>query len=702
MSGLELWAGAECTVNRVGDAYFDQVERTRAFERLEDIDRLAELGVRAVRFPVLWERVAPNPRAAPDFTWTDVRLERLRELGIRPIVGLLHHGSGPPHTDLCADDFVSGFSRYASAVARRYPWVEDYTPINEPLTTARFSALYGHWYPHRRDTASFLRALLNQIEGTAAAMREIRSVNSAARLVQTDDCGSTRATPELAHQESFENLRRWLSYDLLFGRVDRAHPLREHLLENQISERRLDALSGEPCPPDVVGLNYYLTSDRFLDHRLELYPRELWGGNGRDRYVDVEAVRVLPEGARTHRQVLLEAWSRYGAPVALTEVHLGCSREQQLRWLRQAWDHAVQARREGADVRAVTLWSLFGSLDWNSLVTRDSGHYESGAYDVRGGSPRPTALATLAAELARGSTTLHPLADGEGWWQVPARLFHALRAAEPSAPAKQPSMAAPLLVIGAGRLTRSVLQVCHDRGVATCAVGSDFAPGDLKRLTSVRPWAVVFTGQPTNARRMAVMLSALSPLISDLPVLAFSSDLVFDGRAGPYVETDCTEVVPEGRIWCEWEGALGYAVPHALVVRSGPWFDPALPGDALSRALVLLRRGEALKLPDQERISPAYAPHLLHGALDLLADGAQGVWHLAPRASCSPFDLLRAAAEHVGIRTHALTAGNARHVGLARGGHSSRALSSTRGSVMPDLHLGVAEYAARFRARQVA
>ena len=60
MSDMELWAGAECTVNRVGERWFDQVSRTGHHERPDDIDRLAALGIRRVRFPVLWERVAPQ------------------------------------------------------------------------------------------------------------------------------------------------------------------------------------------------------------------------------------------------------------------------------------------------------------------------------------------------------------------------------------------------------------------------------------------------------------------------------------------------------------------------------------------------------------------------------------------------------------------------------------------------------------------
>ena len=57
---LELWAGVECTVNRVGETYGDQVERSGHAIRSKDLERLAALGVRTIRYPVLWERTAPQ------------------------------------------------------------------------------------------------------------------------------------------------------------------------------------------------------------------------------------------------------------------------------------------------------------------------------------------------------------------------------------------------------------------------------------------------------------------------------------------------------------------------------------------------------------------------------------------------------------------------------------------------------------------
>src|SRR4051794_13992203 len=166
---LELWAGFECTLNRVGDSQHDQLELTGHYGRLHDLDRLAELGVRTVRYPILWERIANGqPNGAP-WEWTDVRMRHLRELGIEPIVGLVHHGSGPIGTNLLDDGFAEGLAAFARQVAERYPWVTRYTPVNEPLTTARFSALYGVWYPHAQSAPLFLRATLNQVRATRLA-----------------------------------------------------------------------------------------------------------------------------------------------------------------------------------------------------------------------------------------------------------------------------------------------------------------------------------------------------------------------------------------------------------------------------------------------------------------------------------------------------------------------------------------------------
>lgn len=409
-----MWAGIECTVNRVGDRYFDQLVRSGHHARPGDLELIAELGVRTVRYPVLWERHAPGGLADADWAWADERLGRLRELGIDPIVGLVHHGSGPAHTSLLDERFPELLAAYARAVAERYPWVTRFTPVNEPLTTARFSALYGHWYPHARDDRSFVRALVNQCRATARAMQAIREVTPGAELVTTEDLGCARSTERLAYQAAFENERRWLSMDLLCGRVDRAHPLWRYLRAAGADLAALDELGAAPCPPAILGFNYYLTSERWLDDDCARWPAWSHGGNGRDRYADVHAVLAGELGGI--EPLLQAAWERFGLPLAVTEVHLGGTRDEQLRWLVDVYDGACRARARGADVRAVTAWSMFGCYDWHILVTREDGCYEPGLFDVRGPIPRPTALARAVAALARGARPEHPVLAGPGFW----------------------------------------------------------------------------------------------------------------------------------------------------------------------------------------------------------------------------------------------------------------------------------------------
>jgi dTDP-4-dehydrorhamnose reductase len=424
MHELEWWGGAECTVNRVGDRYFEQLKRTGHADRLDDLDRMAELGLRRIRFPILWEHHWQQDKPY-DFTWADARMERLRVLGIDPIVGLVHHGSGPVYTDLLAPTFAEGLADFARQVALRYPWVTYFTPVNEPLTTARFSALYGHWYPHARSDASFVRALLNQVCATQGAMAAIRETIPHAQLVQTEDLGTVFSTPRLAYQAEFENHRRWLSWDLLFGRVQERHPLYGYLVDRAgIDPSELARINANMCRPDIVGINYYVTSDRFLDDRVELYPPGTIGCNGRHTYADVEAVRVLPDGIRGHRAVLEEVWRRYHTPVALTEVHLGCTEEHQISWLCEAWSAAQLAQRDGVDVRAITAWSLFGAFDWNSLVTQCQNYYEPGAYDVRQDPPKATRVA--AAIRALTSDVAHSSSSPVGWWRQPERIIYKL------------------------------------------------------------------------------------------------------------------------------------------------------------------------------------------------------------------------------------------------------------------------------------
>jgi len=722
---LEVWAGVECTVNRVGDQYFDQLERNGHASRIDDLDLFAELGVRAIRYPVLWERTAPNGEMSADWSWADERLERLRELGIRPIVGLVHHGSGPHHTSLIDPAFPEKLAKFARAVAERYPWVENYTPVNEPLTTARFSGMYGHWYPHGQDGLTFARALLTECRATVLSMRAIREVNPAAQLVQTEDLGKTHSTPLLAYQAEFENERRWLSFDLLCGRLNRSTPIWTHLRDLGVDEAELNWFLENPCPPDVLGINHYLTSERFLDERTEHYPACSHGGNGVHNYADVEAVRVCAEGTAGPRALMKETWERYGLPFAVTEVHLGCTREEQLRWLKEVWDGAVSLRHEGVDVRAVTAWSLLGAYDWNSLVTRAEGYYEPGVFDLRGPRPRPTAIARMIRDLATGQLPDHPVLDTPGWWHRPERLLYPSVSCRSNDLGKEqfldfgkteinnPKSRRPLAIIGArGTLGRAFARLCDLRGIQyhlltrqemdiTDPVSVDAA------LTQLNPWAVVNAAgyvRVDDAERepdACLRVNAQGPAIlaascarQGVPLLTFSSDLVFDGACTtPYVESNAVAPLNVyGRSKVEAEVRVLKAHPCALVIRTSAFFGPWDEYNFVTIALRHLAAGQTFVAAEDGVVSPTYVPDLVNTSLDLLIDGECGLWHLANKSAIAWAELARLAASIAGVDASRVEARPTRELGFTAPRPTYSVLGSERGMLLPSLDDAISRY----------
>ena len=86
---VEVWGGLECTITRVGDTFRDQLAETGHKNRMQDLDAIAELGLRTLRYPVLWEQVAPNDLGRATWDWHDARLSRLSGLGMTAIAGLV-------------------------------------------------------------------------------------------------------------------------------------------------------------------------------------------------------------------------------------------------------------------------------------------------------------------------------------------------------------------------------------------------------------------------------------------------------------------------------------------------------------------------------------------------------------------------------------------------------------------------------------
>ncbi|MBA2660600.1 MAG: sugar nucleotide-binding protein [Nitrosospira sp.] len=710
---LNVWGGLECTLNRVANDYFSQMHRNGHDGRLCDLERFESLGISAIRYPVLWELIAPYGPDSADWSWTDARLPDLRARGITTIAGLMHHGSGPLHTSLIDSSFPEHLAVFAGAVAKRYPWIEYYTPVNEPLTTARFSGLYGAWYPHGHDDGVFIQALLNQCRAIVLSMRAIREINSNAKLIQTDDLSKTYSTPEMSDLADFYNERRWLSWDLLCGKVGPDHPLWKYLIGAGTDPSQILWFRKNTCPPEIIGVNYYITSERWLDHRVKRYSKHCLTNYQGYRFVDIEPARVLATPTPGIAPLLAEAWERYRLPLAVTEAHIGAHREDQLRWLLEIWESAKHSQQQGIDICAVTVWALLGSYDWNSLVTECKGYYEPGPFDVRFAIPRPTAIATLMRELALGSAPSHPVLKGHGWWRREGRFSCppvATRTAVTSLHSARvktgEEIVQPILITGAtGTLGYAFARMCQQRNLAFIVLTRQQMDISVRvsverAIAQYRPWAIVNASGYVNVdnaendvercfRENTIGPSILADICArdGIRLLTFSSDLVFNGeQRHPYVESD--EIFPlnvYGRSKAKSEQEVLGRYADSLIVRTSAIFGPWDRYNFITQGLKALAEDRPFVSANDITVSPTYVPDLVHASLDLLIDGASGMWHLTNGQSTTWMDLILKAADKAGIDAGSLVPRSGDQLEYIAPRPPYSALSSERAILLPTL-----------------
>lgn len=637
----EIWGGIECTINRVGDIFRDQLEEVNHYNRTGDLDHLANLGIHKLRYPLLWEKHQPLEDGKIDWQWSRQQLKCLTENKIIPIAGLLHHGSGPSYTNLLDPSFPAKFASYSSAVACEFPWLTYYTPVNEPLTTSRFSGLYGYWYPHLKSQKSFFQMLLNQVKGIICSMKAIRTINPEARLVQTEDLAKIHSTPLLQYQADFENERRWLTYDLLCGLVNRNHYFWKYLRKLGIAEPELNYFLENPCPPDIMGLNYYVTSERFLCEEVDRFPLHNGEGNGKHSYVDVEAARTNSFSGLG--PLLKEAWNRYHLPIAITESHLNCSREEQLRWFKETWDTCCQLKKEGLEIKAVTAWAMFGAYDWHNLLTRVDHQYEPGVFSVQDNFLRPTALSKMIRGLATTGDYEHPLVATKGWWHNrDSNQSH--------------SVTAPVLILGAnGTLGHAFCRICERRSIVFHAITRQKL-NILDRnaiemiIQQYKPWAIINTigyvrvDDAEQNEAECFDLNANAPALlaetcyrQQIRFMSFSSDLVFDGtKTSPYHEQD--QVCPlniYGASKAAAEKMILAANPDALMIRSSAFFGPWDQYNFAYQVLDSLTNSRSFPVPNDVVVSPTYVPDLVNASMDLFIDEEKGIWNISNTGATS-------------------------------------------------------------------
>jgi dTDP-4-dehydrorhamnose reductase len=162
--------------------------------------------------------------------------------------------------------------------------------------------------------------------------------------------------------------------------------------------------------------------------------------------------------------------------------------------------------------------------------------------------------------------------------------------------------------------------------------------------------AETFRCHRENTKGPAVLASACQEL--GLPLVLFSSADVFDGKKLPglYKESDVPHPLNVyGRSKAAMEKIVLRQMPTgALIVRCGALFGPWDGTNFLTAALRQIAQGLPVQVSD-DVITSSYLPDFGHAVLDLLIDGADGIWHLGHPEAIPRSEMVRHAARLAGL-----------------------------------------------------
>lgn len=110
----------------------------------------------------------------------------------------------------------------------------------------------------------------------------------------------------------------------------------------------------------------------------------------------------------------------------------------------------------------------------------------------------------------------------------------------------------------------------------------------------------------------------------------FSSDYVFDGKAGPYREEDATNPIQVyGRHKLDAERIIKNRLTKYLILRVHGVFGWERQGkNFVQRLIENLRAGKNATIPNDQFGSPTYAPNLSEALQELVRKDMRGIYHL--------------------------------------------------------------------------
>ncbi len=342
----------------------DIIETTGHLEQWrEDLDLLFASGMKNLRYSAPWHRIEASPGVF-DFSWIDQPMRHMRQMGMKPVIDLLHHTSFPDWLDsgFANPLFPEFFLRFAEAFARRYEWVDSYTIFNEPLATTLLCSYTGDWYPHQHSDDAFVRMGKNVAKAMLLVETRLRQIQPTFSHVYIDTCEYHTAIDRKSEKYvEFANMRRFWMLDLVLGRITPDHPFKPYLTKHGLTEEDTSLFMDNGVKVDVLGLDSYPHSE------MEWYWCKKLGR------ANIGPPVPRPIGFAGVAEQYVE---RYSLPVMLSETNIRGTVSDRLTWLRFMHEQCETLVHSGVDFRGFCWYPSIDSTDWSNLCTSCTGEID--------------------------------------------------------------------------------------------------------------------------------------------------------------------------------------------------------------------------------------------------------------------------------------------------------------------------------------
>ncbi|HMJ09253.1 MAG TPA: family 1 glycosylhydrolase [Pyrinomonadaceae bacterium] len=342
------------TINN-GKVRIDEMEACGHYERWqEDFALVQELGINFLRYGPALYRAYRGPEKY-DWSFADAAFAELKRRNIAVIADLCHFGVPDWIGNFQNPDFPKLFADYACAFAKRFPWIQMYTPVNEMYVCAKFSARYGWWNEQLSSDRAFVTALKHIVKANVLAMQAILDIRADAIFIQSESSEYFHAeNPAAIGPAEVMNAHRFLSLDLNYGRrVD--SEMYEFLMDNGMTREDYHFfLSSRLKHHCIMGNDYYITNE----HRVS--------SDGTTR----------PSGeVFGYDEITWQYYDRYHLPVMHTETNIrqGERGDEAVDWLWKEWANVLRVRNDGIPVVGFTWYSLTDQIDWSIALREKKG-----------------------------------------------------------------------------------------------------------------------------------------------------------------------------------------------------------------------------------------------------------------------------------------------------------------------------------------